>query len=87
MLEGISLPKWVFTASTVPHATRCLELLGIGDMFEGIIDVRAVDWLTKHNPDAYRKAMSIGEDEERRGGALESFCASLLRGGMGPWSS
>lgn len=59
MLESITLPKWVFTASTKPHATRCLELLGIGDLFEGIIDVRAVDWLTKHNPDAYRKAMNI----------------------------
>ena len=34
MLEGITLPKWVFTASTVPHATRCLERLGIFDMFE-----------------------------------------------------
>ena len=42
MLQGITAPKWVFTASTKPHATRCLELLGISDMFEGIIDVRAV---------------------------------------------
>jgi putative hydrolase of the HAD superfamily/pyrimidine and pyridine-specific 5'-nucleotidase len=52
-----SVPKWVFTASIKPHATRCLELLGVSDVFQGIVDVRAVDWLTKHDEAAYRSAV------------------------------
>ena len=61
MLQSLdpTVPKWVFTASTRPHATRCLELLGVLDMFEGIIDVRAVDWVTKHDTEAYRRAMAV----------------------------
>ena len=61
MLQSLdpAVPKWVFTASTRPHATRCLELLGVLDMFEGIIDVRAVEWVTKHDEEAYRRAMTI----------------------------
>lgn len=39
-------------------------------MFEGIIDVRAVDWLTKHNPDAYRKAMTIAGVTQEPGRCL-----------------
>ena len=61
MLQSLdpSIPRWVFTASIEPHARRCLELLGIADLFEGIIDVRAVDWVTKHDADAYAAAMRI----------------------------
>ena len=54
-----SIPRWVFTASTRPHAMRCLELLGVDDMFQGVIDVRAVDWVTKHDARAYAAAMRI----------------------------
>ena len=74
MLQSIALPKWVFTASIKAHAERCLDLLGVGDLFEGIIDVRAVDWLTKHNPDAYTKAMNIG-----RAWVPENMTSSCLR--------
>lgn len=61
MLESLDpqIPKWVFTASTKPHAMRCLELLGIHDLFQGIIDVRAVEWVTKHDDDAYKRAMEV----------------------------
>jgi putative hydrolase of the HAD superfamily/pyrimidine and pyridine-specific 5'-nucleotidase len=59
MLLKIKTPKWVFTASVEHHARRCLELLGIDDLFEGIIDVRAVGFETKHSPVAYRAAMRI----------------------------
>ena len=61
MLQSLdpSIPRWVFTASIEPHARRCLELLCVADLFEGIIDVRAVDWVTKHDADAYAAAMRI----------------------------
>lgn len=59
MLMKIKTPKWVFTASVASHARRCLEALGIDDLFEGIIDVRAVGWETKHSIKAYEAAMRI----------------------------
>ena len=51
--------KWVFTASVASHAQRCLEALGIADLFLGIIDVKAVGNITKHSPGAFRRAMEI----------------------------
>ncbi|CEG00364.1 Pyrimidine 5-nucleotidase [Ostreococcus tauri] len=59
MLLRMKTPKWVFTASVAAHAKRCLEALGIEDLFEGIIDVRAVEWETKHSTKAYEAAMRI----------------------------
>ena len=59
MLLKIKTPKWIFTASARHHAQRCLEILGVDDLFEGIIDVRAVGWHTKHDARAYQAAMDI----------------------------
>ena len=56
------MKKWIFTASVASHATRCLERLGISlesHGFEGIIDVRAVGNITKHQPKAFQRAMKI----------------------------
>lgn len=64
MLERIKTPKWVFTASVKAHAERCLRLLGVDDLFEGIIDVRAVDFETKHSIKAYEAAMRIAGVED-----------------------
>ena len=64
MLERIETPKWVFTASAAAHARRCLAALGIDDLFEGIIDVRAVGFETKHSPKAYEAAMRIAGVED-----------------------
>jgi len=64
MLERIKTPKWVFTASAAAHARRCLAALGIDDLFEGIIDVRAVGFETKHSPKAYEAAMRIAGVED-----------------------
>eukprot|EP00948_MAST-09A_sp_MAST-9A-sp1_P000055 g55.t1 len=48
-----------FTASTTQHASHCLSLLGIEDVFdEEIIDVRACFFYTKHDVRAFKAAMS-----------------------------
>ena len=66
MLERMdpTIPKYVFTASVKHHAERCLELLGVGHFFEDIIDVRAVDWVTKHDEEAYVAAMKIAKCDD-----------------------
>ena len=67
MLKRIDLERvspCVFTASIQEHATRCLQALGIHDSFiveNGfpIIDVRSVNFYTKHDVEALEFAQNI----------------------------
>ncbi|KAI7869913.1 HAD-like domain-containing protein [Spinellus fusiger] len=36
MLSGLKIRKWLFTNAYLPHAERCLNIMGISDQFEGI---------------------------------------------------
>lgn len=56
----ISLPQdlWVFTNSDHLHANRVLEILGISDLFTGIVDLISMDFVVKPNPDAYQIALA-----------------------------
>jgi pyrimidine 5'-nucleotidase len=49
--------KFVFTASVRHHATRCLQALGIDDLFDGIIDVKDCNFETKHSTSSFHIAM------------------------------
>jgi pyrimidine 5'-nucleotidase len=44
---SIPHPRWVFTASIREHAERCLERLGIQDLFLGIISASSSDMIRK----------------------------------------
>ena len=61
ILESIdpSIPKYIFTASVKHHAERCLDALGIRDMFVDIIDVKACGLATKHTDQAFESAMRV----------------------------
>ena len=52
-----TIRKFVFTASVRHHAMRCLEALGIDDLFEGIIDVKDCNFETKHSISSFQVAM------------------------------
>ncbi|GAX25424.1 putative hydrolase of the HAD superfamily [Fistulifera solaris] len=56
-----TIPKYIFTASVWHHAHRCLQQLGIDDLFpvERIIDCKCCDLETKHSPHSFRRAMAI----------------------------
>jgi len=56
-----TLPQelWVFTNSDFRHANRVLDRLEIQDCFMGVIDLYALDFIVKPNPDAYYKAFEI----------------------------
>jgi len=54
-----NIPKFIFTASVAHHAERCLEALGIEDLFVDIIDVKACGLVTKHSREAFDAAMKI----------------------------
>jgi putative hydrolase of the HAD superfamily len=57
----LSLPqrRWIFTNSDDRHAKRVLDVLGAGDCFEGIIDVRALGFACKPVEDAYHRALAL----------------------------
>jgi pyrimidine 5'-nucleotidase len=47
LIQAIPYPRWVFTASIREHAERCLERLGIQDLFLGIISASSEDMIRK----------------------------------------
>ena len=65
MLKKIPCRRWVFSNSANDHVERCLAILGIRDLFEGVIAASSVDmfsrcgYVTKPNPKCYQAAMDI----------------------------
>lgn len=62
----LSLPqkKHIFTNADANHARRVMGVLGVQDCFEGIIDIRALDFYCKPEEEAYRRALSIAGVED-----------------------
>lgn len=59
-----TIPKYIFTASVSHHARRCLQALGIEDLFVGIIDCKMMDFETKHSQHAFEIAMKVAGARE-----------------------
>jgi len=53
VLRRLPGQKIVHTNASVPHAETVLERLGIADIFSGIFDVAAADYVPKPNPRPY----------------------------------
>jgi len=55
----LSIPgrRWVFTNSDAPHANRVMNILGIHDCFEGLIDILTMNPLCKPDEEAYNFAI------------------------------
>lgn len=62
MLSSLSQRKYIFTNADREHATRVLKVLQLEDLFDGIIDVRAIDFICKPDPRAYRLAMKLSAE-------------------------
>jgi putative hydrolase of the HAD superfamily len=59
LLLTIPSPKWILTNSDLPHARRVLEMIGIADCFNGIIDITQLEFVCKPDPGAYQKALDL----------------------------
>lgn len=59
MLLSMPQKRWIFTNADKQHALRVLATLNLEGCFDGIIDVRAMDFLNKPDPMAYRRALEI----------------------------
>lgn len=60
----LSLPqqRWIFTNADADHARRVMSILGVGDCFTGIIDIRAMDFACKPELAAYQRALVLAGD-------------------------
>ena len=63
MLLSLPQKRWVFTNADQPHAERVIKVLQLEGCFDGIIDVRAINFLNKPVPEAYMKALQIAKVE------------------------
>jgi putative hydrolase of the HAD superfamily/pyrimidine and pyridine-specific 5'-nucleotidase len=54
-----SIPKFIFTASVAHHAEKCLQALGISDLFVSIIDCKQCEFESKHSEHSFRVAMRV----------------------------
>ncbi|MGQ9626360.1 MAG: pyrimidine 5'-nucleotidase [Anaerolineae bacterium] len=59
MLADIPLEKFIFTNASEKHARRVLEALGISHHFPRILDIRAVDYISKPDERAYQCALKL----------------------------
>jgi len=67
MLLSLPQRRWIFTNSDGNHVQRVLNILGLQGCFEGVIDVRAVDFNPKPTLPAYQLALQLsGEDDPSR---------------------
>ncbi len=66
MLRALPQRKVIFTNANLEHAHNVLTILGCADQFERIIDVRAVNFVSKPDPRAYECILDLigarGED-------------------------
>lgn len=62
----LSLPqrRWVFTNADDDHAHRVLHVMGLEGCFAGIIDVRALNFACKPEPEAYQRALALAEEAQ-----------------------
>ena len=63
-LSALPQPTWIFTNASRQHANTVLELLGIADLFNGVIDVLDTDPWCKPQPEAFEIALRLAGSPE-----------------------
>lgn len=58
-LSSLPQEKWIFTNASRQHAENVLGLLGIADLFEGVIDVLDTEPWCKPHPEAFEIALKL----------------------------
>lgn len=63
-LSSLPQEKWIFTNASRHHADNVLGLLGITDLFEGVIDVLDTEPWCKPHPEAFEIALKLAGGPE-----------------------
>jgi putative hydrolase of the HAD superfamily len=77
MLASLPGQKVIFTNASREHAERVLAQLGIGHHFQRIVDVTAVGYVSKPNPEAYSRCLSLLEAEPGQCVLIEDAARNL----------
>jgi putative hydrolase of the HAD superfamily len=59
MIASLPQQRWIFTNADANHARRVLQALDLQDCFHGVIDVRAIQFACKPEPQAYARALVL----------------------------
>jgi len=57
ILNGLSLPSYVFTNGSRCHVDRVVAALGLDGLFADVFDIRIANYQPKPNPDPYRQVL------------------------------
>jgi putative hydrolase of the HAD superfamily len=78
-LKHLPQRRWIFTNADADHAQRVLNILGVEECFEGIIDVRAIKFACKPEAIAYKRALAqAGESDPNRCVILDDSVRNLV---------
>ncbi len=80
-LSHIPLQRVIFTNGTRAHAQRVLKALELSALFERIIDVVDVGYVSKPNPTAYHRAMALLDASPQSCILVEDSVRNLLPAG------
>lgn len=58
-IAGLPQRRFIFTNADADHASRVLKILQLEDYFDGIIDIRAIEFACKPDLAAYKRALSL----------------------------
>jgi len=79
ILTSLPQKKWIFTNADGNHARRVIEFLGLSGSFEGVIDLRAIDFACKPEMVAFQRALAIAGNPNPAGCVLlDDSPANLL---------
>jgi putative hydrolase of the HAD superfamily len=62
LLASLPQRRFIFTNADAAHARRVMQVLGVADCFERIIDIRAIEFACKPEPAAYSRALALAGD-------------------------
>ncbi len=57
LLHQLPPEKWVFTNAPVEYAGRVLDTLGVASHFQGVFDIRFMDFVGKPEPASYQRVL------------------------------
>lgn len=62
----LSLPqrRFIFTNADTNHARRVMDVIGVTDCFDGIIDIEALQFISKPDPAAYWRALELAGEPD-----------------------
>ena len=65
-LEKLPARKLIFTNADVAHAVRVMNVIGVRDCFDGIIDVNAIAPYCKPMPESFEIALKLAGERDPR---------------------